>query len=46
MAKKGAGEVISTKAATAASKVLGDPKSSPAAKTAVASALMQRPNKK
>ena len=39
-------EVTSKKAATAASKVLRDPKSSAAAKTAAASALTQRPNKK
>lgn len=44
MAKKS--EVTSKPAATAASKVLRDPKSSPAAKTAAASALTQRPNKK
>ena len=43
---KGKGEVTSKKAATAASKVLRDPKSSPAAKSAAASALTQRPNKK
>lgn len=39
-------EVTSKKAATAASKVLRDPKSSKAAKSAAASALTQRPNKK
>lgn len=39
-------EVTSAKAATAASKVLCDPKASPAAKSAAASALTQRPNKK
>lgn len=39
-------EVTSAKAAKAASKVLRNPKSSPAAKTAAASALTQRPNKK
>jgi hypothetical protein len=39
-------EVTSAKAASAASKVLKNPKSSPAAKTAAASALTQRPNKK
>ena len=39
-------EVTSAKAASAASKVLSNPKSSPAAKTAAASALTQRPNKK
>jgi len=44
MAKKP--EVTSKAAATAASKVLRDPKSSSAAKTAAASALTQRPNRK
>jgi hypothetical protein len=44
--KGGKGEVTSAKAASAASKVLSDPKSSPAAKTAAASALTQRPSKK
>jgi len=39
-------EVTSAKAASAASKVLSNPGSSPAAKTAAASALTQRPNKK
>ena len=39
-------EVTSKKVATAASKVLRDPKSSAAAKSAAASALTQRPNKK
>jgi hypothetical protein len=39
-------EVTSAKAASAASKVLRNPKSSKAAKTAAASALTQRPNKK
>ena len=39
-------EVTSKKAATAASQVLRDPKSSAAAKSAAASALTQRPNKK
>jgi hypothetical protein len=39
-------EVTSAKAASAAAKVLRDPKSSKAAKTAAASALTQRPNKK
>lgn len=33
-------------AGTAASKVLRDPKSTPAAKTAAASALTQRPDRK
>lgn len=44
MAKKQ--EVTSKGAATAASKVLRDPKSSVAAKTAAASALTQRPNRR
>ena len=39
-------EKTGTKAATAASKVLRDPKSSKAAKTAAASALTQAPDKK
>ncbi len=39
-------EVTCKKAASAASKVLRDPKSSKAAKSAAASALTQRPNKK
>jgi hypothetical protein len=39
-------EVTSAKAASAAGKVLANPKSSKAAKTAAASALTQRPNKK
>lgn len=39
-------EVTSARAATAASKVLRDPKSSKAAKSAAASALTQRPNRK
>jgi hypothetical protein len=43
---KGNKEVTSVKAASAAAKVLGDPKSSAAAKTAAASALTQRPNRK
>lgn len=43
---KGKGEVTSKKAASAASKVLRDPKSSKAAKTAAGSALTQAPNKK
>ena len=46
MTKKKNTEVTSKKAATAASKVLRNPKSSKAAKTAAASALTQRPNKK
>ena len=39
-------EKTSKKAATAASKVLRNPKSSKAAKSAAGSALTQRPNKK
>ena len=39
-------EVTGAKAASAAAKVLSNPKSSPAAKSAAASALTQRPNKK
>lgn len=39
-------EVTSAKAASAAAKVLRNPKSSTAAKTAAASALTQRPNRK
>lgn len=39
-------EVTSKKAASAAGKVLRDPKSSKAAKSAAASALTQRPNRK
>ena len=39
-------EKTGTKAASAASKVLRDPKSSKAAKTAAASALTQAPDKK
>ncbi|MCA9090812.1 MAG: hypothetical protein KDA90_19495 [Planctomycetaceae bacterium] len=39
-------EQTSKKAGTAASKVLRDPKSSKAAKTAAGSALSQRPDKK
>ena len=39
-------EVTSAKAATAAAQVLRNPSSSKAAKTAAASALTQRPNKK
>ena len=46
MARKGNREVTSKRAASAASKVLRNPKSSKAAKTAAASALTQRPNKK
>lgn len=40
------GEVISKRAASAASTVLRDPKSSNAAKTAAASALAKCPNTK
>jgi hypothetical protein len=39
-------EVTSKKAASAASKVLRDPKASKAAKSAAGSALTQRPNRK
>lgn len=39
-------EVTSKKAASAAAKVLRDPKSSKLAKSAAGSALTQRPNKK
>ena len=39
-------EVTSKKAASAAGKVLSNPRSSKAAKTAAASALTQRPNRK
>jgi hypothetical protein len=47
MAKRASNrEVTSKKAASAASRVLRDPKSSKAAKTAAGSALTQRPNKK
>ena len=46
MAGKKNNEVTSKKAASAASKVLRDPKASKAAKTAAGSALTQRPNKK
>ncbi|MFV3130048.1 hypothetical protein [Niveispirillum sp. KHB5.9] len=42
---KSKNEVTSAKAASAASKVLRDPKSKPAAKMAAASALTQRPGK-
>lgn len=40
------GEVTSRPAGTAASKVLRDPKGDKIAKTAAASVLTQRPNKK
>lgn len=46
MARKSNNEVTSKRAASAASKVLRNPKSSKAAKTAAGSALTQRPNKK
>jgi hypothetical protein len=39
-------EVTSAKVASAASKVLRNPRSSAAAKSAAASALTQRPNRK
>ncbi|CAN7725421.1 hypothetical protein LJR290_006164 [Variovorax sp. LjRoot290] len=42
MASKPRNETTSARAATAASKVLSNPKSTPAAKTAAASALTQR----
>lgn len=46
MAKKTTNrEVTSKRAASAASKVLRNPKSSKAAKTAAGSALTQRPNR-
>lgn len=45
MAKKTNNEVTSKRAATAASKVLRDPRASKAAKTAAGSALTQRPGK-
>lgn len=46
MAKRSNSEVTSKKAASAASKVLRDPKASKAAKSAAGSALTQRPNRK
>ncbi|MBO6767337.1 MAG: hypothetical protein JJ901_03410 [Erythrobacter sp.] len=46
MAGRKNSEVTSKRAASAASKVLRNPKSSKAAKTAAASALTQRPNRK
>lgn len=46
MPKRQNSEVTSQKAASAAGRVLRDPKSSKAAKTAAASALTQRPNQK
>lgn len=45
MSKRKNSEVTSKKAASAAAKVLRDPKSSKAAKTAAGSALTQRPNR-
>ncbi len=44
--RKSNSEVTSKQAASAAAKVLSNPKSSKAAKTAAASALTQRPNRK
>lgn len=47
MPKRGSkGEVTGKQAASAAAKVLRSPSSSKTAKTAAASALTQRPNKK
>ena len=46
MAKKPINEVTSKRAASAASRVLRNPKSSKDAKSAAGSALTQRPNKK
>lgn len=46
MARKGNSEVTSKKAASAAAKVLRDPKASKDAKSAAGSALTQRPDKK
>jgi hypothetical protein len=47
MSKKAtSSEVTGKKAASAAAKVLRDPKASPAAKSAAGSALTQRPNRK
>ena len=46
MAKGKNSEVTSKKAASAASKVLRDPKSSKAAKSAAGSALTQRPDRR
>lgn len=45
MAKKSTGEVTSKQAASAAGRVLSNPKSSKDAKSAAASALTQRPGK-
>ena len=46
MARKRNTEVTSKRAASAASKVLRNPRSSKAAKTAAGSALAQRPNRR
>ena len=46
MARKRNTEVTSRRAASAASKVLRNPRSSKNAKTAAASALAQRPNRR
>jgi hypothetical protein len=46
MRKRKNSEVTGKKAASAAGRVLRSPQSSKAAKTAAASALTQRPNKK
>jgi len=46
MAKQKNSEVTGKRAASAAGSVLRDPKSSKAAKSAAASALTQRPNKR
>ena len=44
--KKQSGEVTNPKAASAAGRVLCDPKASPDAKSAAGSALTQKPNRK
>ncbi|VAW79020.1 hypothetical protein MNBD_GAMMA12-349 [hydrothermal vent metagenome] len=46
MARQKNSEVTGKKAASAAGRVLRDPKSSKSAKSAAASALTQRPNRK
>lgn len=46
MARKGNSEVTSKKAASAAAKVLRNPRASKEAKSAAGSALTQRPDKK
>ena len=46
MARKNSQKVTSRKAASAASKVLRNPKSSRAAKSAAGSALAQKPNRR